>query len=450
MAPKSSEMGDSFLRAESPERPGPVPAESIRVENKIYSTKQLAELHPGGPLFIKAFSGRDASNAFLSYHRRQFPHTGARAKAAFERDDETVKYTKDDNQDMMELCERVAKVLPRLHSFAPWYYYLKVAFLLCSVVTLEGYMHYNAAYTWKLSAIMGLFYAWIGLNVQHDANHGAVSRYHQVNRVLGASQNWIGGSAISWIHQHVVQHHMHTNDLNLDPDMAGSDYIRLNPWKPLMKYHIVQHIYFFVLLAVYGFAVVIQSFLNCINGSHHTAMSPFLVPHRIFESLMSVFFFCRWVLLPLYQVPQISTIVSTLPMYMVCGYYLAFFFTISHNFKGAYMIEDTTRESNSKNGGTFLHKQVISSSNVGGRILCLFNGGLNYQIEHHLFPRISHCHYPTIAPIVRQFCEEKSIPYVHFPTISENIRSCTQHLLDMGSHQTPKNVNFMEQKNKSQ
>ena len=91
------------------------------------------------------------------------------------------------------------------------------------------------------------------------------------------SQNWIGGSALSWIHQHVVQHHLHTNDVNLDPDMAGqlflhykfidslivfpgSSYIRLNPLKPLMSYHIVQHIYFFGLLAVYGFSVVIQSF----------------------------------------------------------------------------------------------------------------------------------------------------------------------------------------------
>ena len=91
---------------------------------------------------------------------------------------------------------------------------------------------------------MGLFYAWIGkhtayniqqhttlscknnyirigLNIQHDANHGAVSRYPGVNRVLGMSQNWIGGSALSWVHQHVVQHHLHTNDVNLDPDMAG-------------------------------------------------------------------------------------------------------------------------------------------------------------------------------------------------------------------------------------
>ena len=65
-----------------------------------------------------------------------------------------------------------------------------------------------------------------GLNVQHDANHGAVSRNPKVNRLLGLTQSWIGGSSVSWIHQHVVQHHVHTNDLHLDPDMTGSDILR--------------------------------------------------------------------------------------------------------------------------------------------------------------------------------------------------------------------------------
>ena len=85
---------------------------------------------------------------------------------------------------------------------------------------------------------------------------------------------------------------------------------------------------------------------------------------------------------------------------------------------------------------------MISSSNVGGALLCFFNGGLNYQIEHHLFPRISHCHYPTIAPVVREFCEERKIPYVHFATVAENVSSCTRHLLDLGANQKPKTANL--------
>jgi fatty acid desaturase len=69
--------------------------------------------------------------------------------------------------------------------------------------------------------------------------------------------------------------------------------------------------------------------------------------------------------------------------------------------------------------------------------LATINGGLNYQIEHHLFPRISHTHYSTIAPVVREFCEKKNIPYTHFPTISENITSTVMHLYKFGNHENP-------------
>ena len=76
---------------------------------------------------------------------------------------------------------------------------------------------------------------------------------------VGASQNWIGGSAISWIHQHVVQHHIHTNDTGKDPDIAGSVYLRLNPSQPLLNNYLFQHFYFFILLCFYGFSIVVQS-----------------------------------------------------------------------------------------------------------------------------------------------------------------------------------------------
>ena len=112
------------------------------------------------------------------------------------------------------------------------------------------------------------------------------------------------------------------------------------------------------------------------------------------------------------------------------GYYLAFFFIISHNFVGVHMF-DSSNSSRPANP-SFLYKQVTSSSNVGGAWLCLLNGGLNYQIEHHLFPRIQHSHYPTIAPIVKAFCAKKGIPYVHFPTVAGNMASCVQHLSNMG------------------
>eukprot|EP00096_Caligus_rogercresseyi_P013818 TRINITY_DN641_c0_g1_i2.p1 TRINITY_DN641_c0_g1~~TRINITY_DN641_c0_g1_i2.p1 ORF type:complete len:424 (-),score=104.55 TRINITY_DN641_c0_g1_i2:56-1327(-) len=406
-----------------------VAGDEILVEGKTYSAQDLAEIHPGGRLFVQAFSGLDASVAFLSYHRRKFPHS--RAKTALKAEGNDTNNPEGWDDEYLELCRLVEKVLPRSKSFAPWYYYLKVAVILSSALSIELFMHFHASYPPLLCAFLGYIFAVIGLNIQHDANHGAVSRRPWVNRMLGMSQNWIGGSAINWIHQHVVQHHIHTNDIDQDPDMDGGILIRINPKTPLMKFHIVQHIYFFFLLAFYGFSVVIRSLLNVIYGEHFTPMSVLLKAHRVFEVFMSLFFISRLLLFPLYQSPSIRTLGSLLLMFMVAGYYLSLFFAISHNFEGVELNHEKEKPN------SFLRNQVATSSNVGGEILCFLNGGLNYQIEHHLFPRISHCHYPKIAPIVKAFCQERNIPYVHFPSLLDNVNSAIRHLIFMGGNSKP-------------
>lgn len=174
--------------------------ESIQVEDKIYSAEQIAKVHPGGELFVRAFAGRDATQAFLSYHRRSFPHS--RVKDALEGIDESAVV--DPNTDFLELCERVDKVLPRMKSFAPWHYYIKASFIWGTSIALEVmmirciviescvciqllqlHMHYHQSYPWWETALLGFFYALIGLNIQHDANHGALSRRAWVNRFWG-------------------------------------------------------------------------------------------------------------------------------------------------------------------------------------------------------------------------------------------------------------------------
>ena len=117
---------------------------------------------------------------------------------------------------------------------------------------------------------------------------------------------------------------------------------------------------------------------------------------------------------------------------MVAGYYLAFFFIISHNFRGVSFFDSSSKNALGERG-SFLRNQVMSSSNVAGAFLGFCNGGLNYQIEHHLFPRICNTHYPTIAPLVRSYCLSKGITYKHFPTVLENFISCSNHLFDMST-----------------
>jgi fatty acid desaturase (delta-4 desaturase) len=107
---------------------------TIQVDGNVYSAETLANEHPGGDLFIKAFAGRDASEAFVSYHRRKFPHSKwshAAVGKAVPLKEETA------DKDFLELCELVEKVVPTYKSFAPPSYYLKVFVILASAIGLE-------------------------------------------------------------------------------------------------------------------------------------------------------------------------------------------------------------------------------------------------------------------------------------------------------------------------
>lgn len=221
--PETERVGALPVSKKQPKAaPKPLAADQIRVDDKVYSAPELARIHPGGPLFVKAFAGRDATEAFLSYHRRGFPHAKYQdSKYNVYMGDSTKEKAANADADFLELCKIVDEVLPKHKSFAPFHYYVKIAFILAVAVGLEAYMHLTGTYTWYLSALLGWFMALIGLNIQHDANHGSISRNPWVNRILGLSQNWIGGSSLDWIHQHVVQHHIHTNDVHEDPDLSG-------------------------------------------------------------------------------------------------------------------------------------------------------------------------------------------------------------------------------------
>ena len=400
----------------------------IEVDEVLYDAHALANYHPGGPLFIHAFAGRNATTAFLSYHRREFPHS----KMMDMKVDGSAVKNNPEFTEYLELCALIEKVLPRSKSFAPFSYFAKVFFLLSISLGLEFYIHMNGMYRWYLTALLGWLFALIGLNIQHDANHGAVSRNPFVNRVLGMSQNWIGGSAVDWIHQHVVQHHIQTNHVDRDPDIVGNDLLRFNPKNAIANIHGFQHVYIFLLLPFFGFTYIIDSFKHNLERFHFSTYSPMLERHRNQELASILFFALRWVVLPIYMTKTsfTSTFLNISPLFIVGGYYLSFFFIISHNFEGV-----VHHFYNSRETPNFLRRQVSSSSNVGGPVLCFINGGLNYQIEHHLFPRISHVHYPTIAPVVREFCVSRGIPYVHFPTVLDNVYSCSKHLYAMGTKQ---------------
>lgn len=395
----------------------------LRIDGRFYDTQALARIHPGGELAVQLWNCKDATAIYNSSHRRPFPHAKYAqyevAPASVAKDSVPEPHTQSFKL-YFEICERIKPVL-KGNGFAPWYYFIKVFVILAVVFYFDAICFARKREMWE-TVLQSLFCGFIGLNIQHDANHGAVSKSGLVNRILGMSQDYIGGSSLGWMISHNTVHHVHCNDIERDGDL-NIPLLRLHKNVQWHIPHVVQQLYFIALEAFFGPVHVLYNLITTWSGpkgpqrafAHHWELQKIvsLVPFLRFFFLMQTMNFNE-------------ALLHTAVNYAAGGMYLAFFFIISHNFDGV------KKEGIDSTAGCFVRNQAETSSNVGGWLLAQMNGGLNYQIEHHLFPRVHHSFYPYIAPIVRRVCEEHGIKYTHYPTIFHNIAATYRHMRDYG------------------
>lgn len=405
----------------------------ISIENKTYDLREFTKIHPGGEKIISVFSESDATNAYQSYHGRNFPHDKMKKYLTKEllNDDGCIfmdpEYLKL-HRDVKEYLKKYLKT----DGYAPFEQWIKIFFLIVITLYVELSSLYNRNRSFTSSIIMGILYAWVGLNIQHDANHGAYSRNSRMNEYLGYSQNYIGGSALMWMYEHIVNHHQYTNSMEKDPDIQGGGILRFYKEKENSKarwYHRFQDKYIFVLESLFGYLVVITTPFELYTNKYGLKYKlPSAVEKwRRKEQVMNILFLVRFFLLPyiLFSDTFKILLLKWCMTITTTGFYLAFFFAISHNFDEVKMFEKV-------DNSNFAKDQIESSCNVGGKILCYFNGGLNYQIEHHLFPRIAHWYYPYISPIVKDWCTSRGIRYTHYPSIKDNVAAMMIRLNKLG------------------
>lgn len=272
------------------------------------------------------------------------------------------------------------------------------------IMALVCYLEYSSlAHGFNLlkSTVLGVLMAMIGLCIQHDANHGAVSASGWVNRFWGYTQDWIGGSALLWQHHHVLMHHADTNVEGDDPDITG-DLVRfhtLTDWSPKHRF---QAMYTWFLLPLLPLKWHFAEAFDLLKMEHMgRPISPMAQGEANIALAFRVSFLLRFYALPMYLYPSLHTAICIVACFASAGLYLGVNFIISHNFEGVrWVLSDADRARHTKRDWAF--EQVETSSTVGGRVLGFFHGGLNYQIEHHLFPRISHVHYHKLKPVIEQ------------------------------------------------
>lgn len=286
-----------------------------------------------------------------------------------------------------------------------------------------------------ICAVMGVNVAAIGFNVMHDGAHGSYSSKEWVNKFMGFSLNILGGNVYLWSQKHNINHHSYTNVEGLDDDIDIKPFIRVHSTQKKYWFHRFQHYYS---LLLYGTTYLFWVFMNDFNKyftgkiALHTKMRKMDVPEHVnfwVSKVLYVFFF---ILLPFYCVGVIETIVGYLVMAGVAGIVISIVFQLAHVVEEAEFITPTS--DTMKIETEWAKHQINTTVNFAtkSKSMSWLLGGLNFQVEHHLFPRISHVHYPAINKIVKQTCEEFGIMYKEFPTVMSAIRSHLLHLRAAG------------------
>lgn len=279
---------------------------------------------------------------------------------------------------------------------------------------------------WKLigCAVMGLASASIGFNVMHDACHGAYSSKSKINDLMGYSLNFLGGNSYFWKQKHNVIHHTYTNVDGVDDDIAKSPTIRHCETQKWLPAHKVQHLYLpfiYMISSLYWimFMDVQKYFKGMINNTKAWKMDA--KEKRVFW-LTKIWYVTAYIAVPIYFVGLGPWFAGFMMMHAVMGFTLGIVFQLAH------VVEDThfyDGYEDTKIDEEWAITQVLTTANFArkSKIINWFVGGLNYQIEHHLFPRISHTNYPELSEIVKQHCEEYNVPYNDAPTMWSAVKS---------------------------
>jgi linoleoyl-CoA desaturase len=271
---------------------------------------------------------------------------------------------------------------------------------------------------------MAMGMAGIGMSIMHDANHGAYTSSFKWNQWIGYTINFAGAFAANWKIQHNILHHTYTNISEFDDDIDDKAILKLSPHTPSKRIHRFQHIYAFFF---YSIATIYWTFFKDFlqferyHREGHYRLTRLESGFLFFKLLVtkSIYLFIILALPSLYfQVPLSKTMYCFIWMHLLASTVLTIVFQLAHTVDGtAHPLPNT--ESIIENEWAIHQVETTVNFAPSNRFITWFVGGLNYQIEHHLFPNICHIHYPDIAPIVRDTTAEFKILYLEYSTISE-------------------------------
>jgi linoleoyl-CoA desaturase len=298
--------------------------------------------------------------------------------------------------------------------------------ILKSVFMLSLYfVPYFLMYTGIISTVPGLLICWlmmglgmsgVGLTIMHDSNHKTFSSNKKVNTFFAKSMYLLGGFPLVWQYQHNTLHHGFTNIEGHDEDIDPGKILRFSPHKPRYSFQKYQYIYFPFFYALSTLSWVTRKEFIQLNRYRKTnaRLNTSKSYNRLFTELIAskIIYHVVFLVLPIIFFPfaWYWIVAGFILMHLTCSLLLSLIFGIAHIMPQAeYPLPD---EVNTMENGWAIH-QLLTTTDFSqkNRLFTWLIGGLNYQIEHHLFPNISHVHYRKISGLVKSTAEKYGLPY---------------------------------------
>lgn len=288
----------------------------------------------------------------------------------------------------------------------------------------------------SLVVLLGITLTLIGFNVMHDACHGSYSKNKRVNEILGYSLNLIGANKFLWKHKHNVLHHTYTNVDGKDDDIAQSPFIRMCRTQKWVPAHKIQHLYLpFLYAGSIFYWILWQDFYKYFAQKTNTTKLPEMSykEHIVFW-VSKLFYALVYIVFPIMLHGWLAWLVAFVILNVIMGLGTSIVFQLAHvveetEFSFVGEADDVVIE----NEWAVHQIKTTADFSPGNKFITYILGGLNYQVEHHLFPQICHVHYPAISAIVKEKCREFELPYLSCPTFVSALSSHFKLIKELGA-----------------
>ncbi len=305
----------------------------------------------------------------------------------------------------------------------PVYYTCRIALVTAMLVAGVSFLLYVHVFWLQLlnAVYLSIVFAQIGL-LGHEAGHRQMFHHlwkHDIVSLIGG--NLLVGMSYGWWLDKHNSHHSHPNQVDMDPDIK-IPFLEFTGKEDLEKIGKFRRF-----LVKHQAAIFLPGLLTVCIGLQTDSIK-FLLHNR------SKYHVLEWFLMIAHFVLYLSVIFYSLPFWQaivfigihqaLTGLYLGGIFAPNH--KGMPVLDK-------ENTLSFLHRQVVTSRNIFAHpVTDFFYGGLNYQIEHHLFPAMPRNKLKEAQEIIKPFCQVHSIPY-HETSIFQSIKEILQHLYQIGA-----------------